>query len=352
MGFVAYYSVPKRLRPVGWPATYTFGPVRTSKERDAAIQWALDLGKKLDAQRLGIHEGPASGSIPHLIKTIEADQADLYRWSTLSENSRKTYRRAFKVLRSWSASIGDPPASQLTPQGVHNLYSQTGDKPHMRKLIAAALSKLLDVAVAEGLAARNFVRDMPSPPAKRAEAKQADIWPEEYFKSLLQHALKKKEWSLARMLAFQRYYAQRPSDAIRLHTDWIKGGWIEFHQQKTGAEIRLPMDLEFKEVMDKTPTQIGPLALNGADPHNLKSYRMALYALQNDLGLPNRPPKHLRHTGVLEMARASLTSLQISQRTGHAPTNVNNIISHYLPQDDVMKDAASAQIERYRRNRS
>lgn len=351
-GKVAYFSVPKRLRPDGWPATYALGPMDDAKSFAAMIEKADRLNRELDAIRLGEDQGPKAGTIPHLIRLIEDDGAGLNRWAALSESSRATYRYAFKALLEWSASVGHPSAAMLTPQGVNALYVQYGDREKMRRLVAAALSKLLDVAVRHGLAPKNIMREMPSPPSKAAEANRENIWPEEYFETCLSAAVKRKEWSLARGLAFQRYHAQRPSDAILLHTDWLRDGRLEFRQKKTGALVRVPLDSAFKAILDQAPAQIGPLTLNGDKPHDDKSYRNALYRLQDELGLPRRAPKFLRHTGVLEMARAPLTALEISQRTGHSPANVTYILRHYLPQDDDMKQAASDKIETFRRNES
>lgn len=353
IGFAAHYIVPKRLRPDGWPKTYTFERrVVTADDKDAAVKWAEELGAKLDAARGAGSDAPKEGAIPHLIRIIETSDNDLHKWNTLSEGSRKSYREAFKLLTKWSQSIGHPPVAQLTPQGVNALYSQLSTRPHMRKLVAAALSKLLDVAVVEGLAPRNILRDMPSPPAKAATAQRENIWPEDYFTACLEGALGRKQWSLARALAFQRYHAQRPSDAVRLHTDWLRDERLEFRQLKTGAPVRVPLDPDFKAVLDRCPAQIGPLTLNGEEPHDDKSYRNELYRLQRDLKLSRRAPKYLRHTGVLERARAGLTALQIAQETGHSPSNVTYILRHYLPQDDDLKAEASAKVAAYRKNAS
>lgn len=357
-GAAAYFCVPERLRPEGWPATYSYGLVRNEKEKGDAIKWAIDLGEKLDAERAGERRGPNEGSIPHLIRIIETKPDDVYKWTSISEGSRKTYREAFKLLSKWSASIKHPPASQLTPQGITRLFVQLADRPHMRRLVAAALSKLLDVAVIEGLAPKNAMADTPPPPTARSpEANRDNIWPDDYFETCLRGAVERQEWALARGLAFQRYHAQRPSDAIRLHTDWLKDGRLEFRQQKTGRQkrggyVRVPIDSAFRAILDKAQAQIGPLTLNGDRAHTDKSYRDAIYALQEALGLPRRAPKYLRHTGILEMARAPLTEIEIAQRTGHSPANVTQILRHYLPQDDDLKEAASAKVEAFRENAS
>jgi hypothetical protein len=350
-GLAGYFVVPERLRPEGWPATYALGVARDAEGIGAIAAKGREYNEKLDAARAGEARGPRGGSVPHLIRLLEADPAGLYKWKGLSSGSRATYRYAFKALSAWSKSVGDPPASALTGQGVAKLYAQYAERPHMRRLIAAALSKLLDVAVMEGLAPRNVLREMPLPPARDAEADRAAIWPDSYLKACLEGALERGAWSLARMLAFQRYHAQRPSDAIRLHSDWIKGGWLEFMQQKVerhGRKVRIPVDRRFKEALARCPDQIGALSLGpGAKPHDLASYRKALIELQRTLGLEPRAAKHLRATGILEMAMVPMTALEIAQRTGHSPSSVTHVIKHYLPQDDEMKKAAAGRMEKY-----
>lgn len=348
---VAYFAVPARLRPPDWPATYLLGPCNTLAEAASVQEKAEEYNRRLDAMRLGGEKGETPGSIPHLIRRLRADPSGLYRWKILSEGSRRAYDRAFGPLLKWSKSVNHPTASKLTAQGVAKLYAQYGDRPAMRKLLANALKKVLDVAVMEGFCSRNVVRDLPNPPASSPEADRVNIWPDDYFRALLEGALEREEWSIARMLAFQRYQAQRPSDAIRLHTDWFSDGWIEFRQQKklrhrSGGRVRFRMDQRFRALLARTPSQIGPLSLRkDGEPHTLETYRDDLKTLQRALGLAERSSKHLRATGVLERAKAGQTALEIAQETGHSPASVTHILKHYLPQDDDLKIAASQKLE-------
>lgn len=357
-GWAAYFAVPDRLRPEDWPATYALGFVTDREDLEQLgeiAKKAKPLNQKLDDKKLGLKDGPQPGSILELIRLLEADAAGLYRWRTLAEGSRQTYRKAFAPLVRWSKSAGHPHASKLTSQGATRLLAQFSGRPSMRHLVAVTLMKLLDVAVMEGICAENIMRKIQLPPRFNIEANRANIWPDDYFEACLEAALKAEEWSLARMLAFQRYQAQRPSDAIRLASEWMRDGWLDFRQQKKlnhrdGGKVRFRIDPRFRDLLARTPAQIGRLTLaaDGTE-HTLQSYKKAANALQAKLGLERRAPKYLRATGVLERARAGFTIPEIGQVTGHRESSVTTILKHYLPQDDDLKIAASQKLLDWRK---
>lgn len=54
--------------------------------------------------------------------------------------------------------------------------------------------------------------------------------------------------------------------------------------------------------------------------------------------------KQLRHSCIVQLARADCTVPQIAAITGHALTSVNSILSVYLPRDTAV--ARAAQVKR------
>ena len=120
-------------------------------------------------------------------------------------------------------------------------------------------------------------------------------------------------------LALGLYTAQRRGDVIRIGRQHIRDGVLTVRQQKTNAQLAIPVHLELQKIIDATP--IGHLTL--LTTRFGRSYRDNNFSDQfrawcNDAGLPQRCVFHgLRKAAARRLAEAGCTAHEIAAMTGH-----------------------------------
>ena len=382
-GWAFYFQVPARLRPKDFPPTHRL-PIKSEErtgladaaEIAAVTRDAKALRARLDAETKD--KMPASpiipGSIPWLVSTLEEDADDDFGWHTLAPRTQNEYRRYFRQLVAWSdearKTTGYHPHITLldgpTCREFLRLYKET---PRQREMVINAINTLFGVAIAVGEAKPTDNPLNPNQKMRKARRRRVKktaaqvLWAPELQRGFFDKCREEGEWGLLLALGFIRWQAQRVEDAIHLHTGWIDGDWFSFTQSKTGKTMRVPIFSEMRLLLEEVGretgvSRIGCLAVSPGgsvyfNPDHTapnRNFNRAFDRIRKKLGpeYAALQAQHLRHTRIIEMARAGLDLHQIRTQTGHSYKTIMTIIEHYLPEDEQIALSASLALEKYR----
>ena len=213
------------LRHPGYPLVRLPG-APGSPEFMAAYQAAL---AKAAAPVAEARDGPP-GSFAALVVSVYRSP----EWSALAWQSQETYRRLLERLR---AQHGAKPVRLMEPRHVRQNVTEIGrGVPAQANSVLSLIRMLMRHAIDIGLRDHDPTRDM-----RRLRYRKRPVvaWTEE------QIARFAERWPVGTRarLAFDLllYPGQRRSDVIRLGPQHLAGGKLRITQQKTGAELLIPI---------------------------------------------------------------------------------------------------------------
>ena len=249
----------------------------------------------------------APGTFGHII-------TDYYRsveFANLKPNSQKAYRQ---VLEGLAAVHGHKPLSLLTREAARALIQQIGKtRPGMANLTKSVLTRVFRVAVDSGQWHINPFARLPA------------------YKGGTRHT-----WTEAELLTFETrwplgtrerlayalllYTGQRVGDVVRMHRRDVVAGEIHVAQEKTDAELRLPIHPELTRAMKAMPAQTLSL-MSGQKGGSLKrgdSLSTIIRKAVKAAGLPSRCTAHgLRKAIMRRMAEGGASTKQMAAVSGH-----------------------------------
>lgn len=350
------FEVPARQRPDGFPATTPI-LVRgkdalvlenlTSGDRDEIYQQAAELFAELARQRAGI--------VPELAKSFDQSWSSLIKlrvasskWRRLASSTRANYGRAHVwILRRLE---GDPSLlpSNIVESKIDAVLDEI-EKVGVRYNTYTELRSLLKKAVAENWRPAHLNASI-SVELQRAEIY---IWSDQDVACMVTAALQCGHPGMARLILIQREIGQRLTSVrnFRYGTHY-RDGWFFHKCRKTKREVRLEVRPIVREFLDRDFAEGDFMFLNKRNgrPYTQKGAAVAFKKIvQSVPGYSDSPIllRHLRHTVVVELAKAGCTLPEIGSVTGHAMTSLHNVIEHYLPRHSVMASNATAKRDRW-----
>ena len=230
-------------------------------------------------------------------------------FADLKQSSRKTYRYVLEPL----AKAHGHRTAQITHKQASKLIEDMGVmKPGMANLTKSVLQKLFKYAVKAG-----WREDNPIIGIERFKAGTHHTWTEGELKRF------ESKWPLGtrQRLAYALllYTGQRIGDVARMVRADIVDGELHVIQEKTGAELHLPIVPELELAMKAYPAN--GLALIGA-PNGRPMTRAGLSAMMReaikDADLPAKCVSHgLRKAALRRLAEDGKTDKQIAAVSGH-----------------------------------
>lgn len=185
------------------------------------------------------------GSFDALILEKKSDRKHL----RLSPKTRYGYERSFEFLLK---IFGGEQVSSIRREEIESLY----DSLLKEKGVFVAnghikvLSLLLNFAVRKGyiLHSPMTLFDLEQAPHRKT------LWSDEAFNAFIETA-KKERPSVALAAMLSRWTAQRRGDVLKMKWSDIVNGHIIVRQNKTGVEVRCPLDLipQLADMLDATP---------------------------------------------------------------------------------------------------
>lgn len=231
----------------------------------------------------------------------------------LASTTQAVYRRNLERIR---AEHGHRLVEDLTPQAVRKLLAAKVNTPAAANHILRMLRMLMRHAIDA-----EWRPDDPTFGVRRLKERGqgAATWTEAHIATFEAH------WPIgtrARLaLALLLYTGQRRSDVVRMGRQHLRGGTAIFvKQQKTGAELLIPLHAQLREVLEQTQsdhltflvTRLGaPFASTTA------FYNWFVEAAQAAGLPPGLSPHGLRKAAARRLAEAGCSAHQIAAITGH-----------------------------------
>lgn len=236
-------------------------------------------------------------------------------WSALARQSQETYRRLLERLR---AEHGEKPVRLMEPRHVRQIVTEMGrNAPAQANRVLSLLRLLMRHAIDIGLRDDDPTRDVRR---VRYRKRPFAAWTEE------QIAQFEAQWPVGTRarLAFDLmlYTGQRRSDVIRLGPQHLVGGKLRIAQQKTGAELLIPIHPALRASLEAA-APAGHLAFLitelGRPFASANAFYQRFKPLIVQAGLPtNLSPHGLRKAAARRLAEAGCTPHEIAAITGHA----------------------------------
>lgn len=231
-------------------------------------------------------------------------------FTKLAPSTRQLYRYALDPL---SKEHGHRSASAMTAEHAEKIVNKIGEaRPGMGNLTRAVMRRVMQFAV------KSKVRkDNPMLGIEAFKVGEHHTWTDAELKKF------EDKWRLGtrQRLAYALllYTGQRVGDVAKMNRADVSEGLIHVVQQKTGAEIWVPIHPELQRAMTAYPAK-GLTLAGDANGRPLK--RAALSALMRSAirqaGLPTRCVAHgLRKAAMRRLAEADATVNQIAAVSGH-----------------------------------
>jgi integrase len=253
-------------------------------------------------------------------------------FTDLKPSTRQLYKYALEPLLK---EHGHRSATLMTAENAEKIINTIGaTRPGMGNLTRAVMRRVMAFAVKT-----KRRKDNPMLAVEAFKVGEHHTWTDAELKQF------ENKWRLGtrERLAFSLmlYTAQRVGDVAKMNRADIAQGMIYVRQEKTGAEIWIPIHPELEKAMKACPAK--GLTLIG-DPNGRPIKRAALSGLMRraikEAGLPSRCVSHgLRKASMRRLAEADGTAKQIAAISGHATLKE---IERYTKAADQKKLARAA----------
>jgi integrase len=261
----------------------------------------------LDAKTVIVVRQKPEGSFAKLVTDFYASA--LFRNNT-KESSRKLYR---SILDKLALEHGHRGVSMITPDALERIVNRVGeDRPAMANLMRSVLRRLMKFAVKSKLIDAN-----PAANIEPFKVGKIHTWTDAELRQF------EKRWPLGTRerlaYALLLYTGQRGGDVVKMHRGDITDNQVKVIQEKTGADLWVPIHPELARVMKSYPAK-GLTLIGDAAGRPIK--RPALTAMMGDAidaaELPARCVPHgLRKAAMRLLAEAGATEKQIAAISGH-----------------------------------
>jgi integrase len=208
-------------------------------------------------------------------------------------------------------------------------------KPEAANMLRRVLRAMMKCAVELGMRADDPTRDVKALQSKTGgfySWTEADI---EQFEA--RHPVGTR----ARLaFALLLYTGQRRSDVVRMGRQHIRDGFISVRQQKTGAELAIPLHPELLTTLSETPKDnLTFLTTQFGQPFTSNGFGNWFREQCNAAGLPGCSAHGLRKAAARRLAEAGCTAHEIAAITGHASLKQ---VAHYTKAVDQRRLASTA----------
>jgi integrase len=247
-----------------------------------------------------------AGTIDSLALSYMASPAFL----TLAQNSKLTYRRA---IERFCHQHGDKPVAGLRREHVVKLIGALADRPQAANQLRKMLRVLMQHAMELGLRT-----DDPTQAVKAIRIKSTGFhsWTEAEIAQF------ESTWPIGsrQRLAFALllYTGQRRSDVARMGPQHVEDGALRVCQDKTGADLEIPIHRTLQEIMTASPSgHLAFIVTEDGRPFTLGGFSNWFRKACIAAGLPHCSAHGLRKAAARRLAEAGCTVHEISAITGH-----------------------------------
>lgn len=313
-----------RFRKTGAKTVYLPG-VPGSPEFAAAYSDAI--AGRSTRQQVG-----AQRTKPGSINALAAAIYESAEWKLKRETTRATYRGIIERLR---ADYGDLDVRVLAPKHVYAMRDKKADTPAAANNLLKVLRYMLDFAVSRQMRPEN-----PAAKVKPINYKTDGFhtWSEAEIATF------ERRWHVGtrERLAFDLllYTAQRSGDVRRMGRQNLTGTGIRLKQEKTGAELEVPVHPRLAASLAHVPAgQMLFLVTQHGVGFTAGGFGNWFRDACRAAGLPSCSAHGLRKSAATRLADAGCTEAQIMAVTGHQTTKE---VQRYTAKRDQRRLAADA----------
>jgi len=247
-----------------------------------------------------------AGTMADLIVHYYASQ----EWRDLAPGSQREYRRVIERIRE---QHGDKRVATLEARHIRQLASKI-ETVTAKRMFIIVMRLLLKRGVTDGLLVQNAALGIEAP---RIKSEGHHSWIEEEIATFeAKFPLGTRE-RLAEALLL--YTGQRSCDVIPMGRQHIRGGIIKIIQQKTGAEIEMPVHPDLAAIIDATKSGHMTFIVSSLGrPYSSNGFYLWFKKACVAAGLPHCCPHGLRKAAARRLADAGASPHEIASITGHA----------------------------------
>ena len=342
------FEVPARLRPRFWRATIPLplGGLRSGNLKDevelARIKEdASNLNRQLDKERCARTVRRASHNMSSFLRRWEGTQ----EWKDNRPITNKGYLHTANIILRWAKTKGDPDAERITIQHVEEFLGQYDGRPTQKYQLRKTFRLMMKQAVRARWRPDNPVDDV----RVRRPKTSVQIWTVEEVERYADVALEAGEPSLSAIILTLWEIGQRLTDVIRFEHDedyFGQAGEFRFRQSKTNQPVAVPVSERLRAILKSTRRVGSPYLFHDAATGRPYADVDRLWHVFNQCRPKGCPLvlRALRHTCVVELARAGCEIPEIVAVTGHTLASAHEILQVYLPRDSRV--ATNAQRKR------
>lgn len=352
-----FFQLPARLRPSDWPSLI---PLPISTERRGDLSDAAEIGRiqadakmlyeRLQAIRRGTPARAPRRSLENLVREYQKSSA----WKALKPITQKGYTTYINHILVWSRTCepAHPDPTHLTRNDIEGLLSLFDDKPVTRKHTRKVMRLVMDQAIALGWRESNPCDGIRLP---RAAKSRALIWEQSDVDAYVAAAMApghhtEHRRSIALIILLEWEIGQRLTDvrAFRAGSEYEPAaGVFRFYQSKTESYVTVPISPRLQALLNEAAEGQLFLFINEKSGKAYTSERLSkAFAWIRTAAVKNgaRPLllRWLRHSCVVQLARAGCTIPEIAAITGHSHASVTKILDVYLPRDNQVAWNAQA----------
>src|SRR5262249_43776170 len=212
------------------------------------------------------------------------------------------------ILNRFSAAHGDKPVALLQLRHINTMVAAKAHTPSAARNFLATIRLLMQFAIKAGIRS-----DDPTVGAERIKIRAEGFrtWSEEDIAQFeAAHAIGTR----ARLaLALLLYTGQRRADVVRMGRQHIHNGAIQVRQQKTGAELVIPMHPDLKVILDATSSNHLTFLITAfGKPFTAPGFTNWFRQVCNEAGLPKGTSAHgLRKAMCRRLAEAGCSANEI-----------------------------------------
>lgn len=290
-----------RFRRKGFKSAYLPG-LPGSPEFAAAYEIAAGGG---DALEIGAWR-TRPGSINALAVVIYASA----EWKMLKPATQATYRGIIERLRT---DYGDLAVAGVRQSHVMTMRDRRADTPSAANNLVKVFRWMMGVAVSRQMRPDNPVIGVK--PLKVA-SEGFHTWTEAEIAAF------EARWPVGSRertaLDLLLYTAQRSGDVRHMGRQHVSGGHISVKQDKTGAELEIPVHARLAASLKTVPgNQMLFLQTQFGEPFTAKGFYNWFKGACRSAGLPHCSPHGLRKSAATRLADAGCSEAQIMAVTGH-----------------------------------
>ncbi len=371
-----FWQPSDTLKAQGWKLIRLSDDLATAREE--ARQWNAKVDR-WRAQTGGVDK-PRRVIDERSMRALIVDYQGSRFFRDLRASTRENYHSYCRLI---DRLIGDAPVASITPAHVEAIYTSMWievadpERPNGEPLLkptakASSSVKMLQVLFKHAI----LLGWRESNPAEKRGLKtperqhQVVLWTPEMVRRFVAVADRLGRHSVGTAVMINEWMGQREADILKLPAASFAGLATDIRQQKTSAQVRLPVRLvphlarriddESERRRSRKVTQLDPrkdafiLSENTGRPYvrfNFTEWVGKIAKVASDeahaegefeLAAELRLARFcwLRHTAVTRMAEADCTLPQIAEVTGHSLRGIAEIIKHYLVRTGKMAEAA------------